>query len=554
MKFKAVARTLAATAVAVLIAGCGGGGSSGQANLQVGGTAATGAALANASVQVKCAAGSGTATTNSNGGYTVTVADGALPCLVKVTGTAPSGAEVTLHSVTEAGTSSGGTTTAVANVTPITEMIVAQLTAALPSASFDAFNPALITAATVASASSAVVTALQAAGVDLGSIDPLKSALVPPSGSTAGNAYDDALEKLGETVTPEALPMLVTQIAAAAATSNSSSSPSAGLTDAMAAVSGGSLANCPVALSGKYRTIEYTGGTAVHTLDFKANTFTTQGGGTETIVPSTQACEFSMGDAKIVIGPSGAGAFVSPGMTGYIFPVQSHTLAAVTGTWNFMESGLNETNAGEHFMGKFTFNADGSASVCEYDVMSTIENFTTCNPETDETVTVKAAADGSFDLLYGSDATKVYGYLSPNGALNLFGTSNPENNTSPTAFRTHFVMTRPAAIQLQELNTVNKGWDVQLRLVSGALVGDPLTADSVTVTAVDTSASTSQTTRASDGRVSNFNVNYPVEGVRYRPASSGIVSIYQMPMTGLGLTPLIDNAPSHLYVIGVARP
>lgn len=545
MKLKTTILRLAATSAAVLLASCGGGGDS-ASNLQLSGTAATGAALASASVQVKCKAGDGTATTTASGGYTVTVSGGQLPCIVKVSGTTASGAAIVLHSIVETGTGSGGTTTATANVTPVTEMIVAQLVGSMPSEAFDDFDPAEVTKDTVTAALTAIVDALKTAGVDLTGIDPLKATLVPATSSTAGNAYDKLLDTLGETVTPESLPMIVNQIATAADTGSTS-----GLADAMTAVSSGSLANCAVAVSGKYRTIDYTGGTQVHTLDFKAMKWTSEGGSPETIVAASQACQFTVGSATVVIGPNGAGAFRETGMTGYVFPVQSHPMSSVATTWNFLESGLNESNAGEHFFGKFTVAADGSVTVCEHDVMNGVGNFGSCTADT-ETITMATASDGGFELNYGGEVGRVWGYRGPNGALNLFGTNNPSGNTSTTAFRTHFVMTKPETLTLPAVGEVTRYWDVEITF-GGSLTSN-LSADSTTVSAVDSSAGTVTRTRASDSRVDTLKVNHPVAGLRFREASSGISSIYQLQIPSLGISASIDNMPSHFHSISVRRP
>ena len=138
---------------------------------------------------------------------------GALPCIVRVTGTSPDGTSVTLHSVVETGTSTNGTTAAVANVTPITEMIVAQLMEAMPADAFTTFDPQRITQTALTSATTTIVDALKTAGVDLGAIDPLKASLVPATGSTTGNTYDQLLDQLGTTVTTESLPLVINQIA-----------------------------------------------------------------------------------------------------------------------------------------------------------------------------------------------------------------------------------------------------------------------------------------------------------------------------------------------------
>ena len=77
---------IGAVAVAALVAGCGGGGSSGSSSgLKLSGTAATGTAVANKAVDARCATGTGTATTGADGSYAMTIADGVLPCVTRVT-------------------------------------------------------------------------------------------------------------------------------------------------------------------------------------------------------------------------------------------------------------------------------------------------------------------------------------------------------------------------------------------------------------------------------------------------------------------------------------
>ena len=48
-------------------------------------------------------------------------------------------------------------------------------------------------------------------------LDPFKATLVPATSTTAGNAYDDALEALKAKISLETLPLVVNQIASASA-------------------------------------------------------------------------------------------------------------------------------------------------------------------------------------------------------------------------------------------------------------------------------------------------------------------------------------------------
>lgn len=573
MKFKVV-QTIAAAAAVLLIAGCGGGGGSTTSStptptptpsLELSGTAATGAALAGATVQVKCAGGSGNGTTTSTGAYTISISGGTLPCIIQVSGSA-GGVAVTLHSVTESGTTDSSTakTSAVANVTPVTEMIVAQLTAALPSDSFSSFDASKVTSATVASAATAIVDALKNAGVDLGSIDPLKATLVPANGSTAGNAYDKLLDLLASKVPPASLPQVVNQIAT-----------SGGLTQAMTAVSGGFLEGCPSILSGKFRTLDLFGKTVVRDIDFAKKTFTAANG-TDLFAISTDSakpCEFTVTGTSegkdvewnVAMGANGVGAYrarftnpASPGTNGYIFPAQSHPMSAVAGTWNFVQSGYLPGDGVDHFGGQLTLNGSGTVSVCDYD-----ESFN-CVIDTGAGLTLTARTDGGFDLNEPgqSGVAQLYGYKAPSGALAVFGTTNAAGASGTDVAQTSIFATKvTTTTAVPALNTVTKYWDVgYTRFASTTTALAPI-ADSHTVISVD--GKTVQRKRASDSREDTVRYDSPVAGMRTRDAgvwnSVPYAKVYQLPLQGMGVTISVNALPvssgaTFIHNISVIRP
>ena len=115
-----------ACAAGLLLGGCG-------ANdaLVITGTAAKGAPLAG-TVAATCASGSGTATVQSDGSYRVEVADGAGPCLLKLT---PSGGGTPLYSFT-----TGTGSSVVSNITPLTNAFVTYLIN-LPGAAANSATP-----------------------------------------------------------------------------------------------------------------------------------------------------------------------------------------------------------------------------------------------------------------------------------------------------------------------------------------------------------------------------------------------------------------------------
>ncbi|MEJ8836310.1 hypothetical protein [Ramlibacter sp. AN1133] len=581
MKPKTIALTLAAGAVAMLVAACGGGGG-GDAppapapapdpSLQVSGTAATGAALADASVEVKCATGTGTATTGATGMYTVTITGGALPCLVEVKKTV-GGTTITLHSVVEAGTlnETDRRTSAVANVTPITEMIVAHLGAALPEDSFKGFKGDAITQAQIDAAKAAIVTALKNAGIDVSGIDPLKAELVAGTSSGKGNAYDQLLDALGAKVDDDALKIVVNQIAAAALAKSDD-----GLKDAMEAVSGGSLAGCPVAVSGKYRTVDHFGRLVTRSVDFKTMKFQAATGTDmlDITADATRPCEFTASgtvggqaaEYQVVMGPNGLGAYRSrnlnpatPGTVGYIFPAQSHSYSAFRGTWTFLQSGVVDPGSLTHLPGQVTFGEERKVSVCDYNT-STWQ----CVADTTANITATERADGGIDVgdASGTGVT-LYAYRAPNGSFALFGTTDANGGTPTTDPASTLIAGKLSTLPLPAVGTEVKFWDVQLAITGTTRTTTAPSPDSNTVLTVDAATQTVTRKRSSDGREDVVHYNDPLAGVRTRDAGSfnnqPFAAVHQIPLPGMGLTLSVNSVPAsatstYIVNISVNRP
>lgn len=555
MKFERIAKTAVAGAAVLLIAACGGGGGGGGGSattpaVKLSGTAATGLALADSAVEVKCAQGDGTATTDANGAYTLTLVGAALPCIVKVTGTA-GGVTVTLHSVTEAGTADAdGNTAAVANVTPLTEIIVAQLTAALPADLFAAFGSGeQITTEKLAAATTAVLAALKdATGIDLGAIDPFKTELVAATSSApdAGNAYDKLLDELGTKVAPETLPLLVNQVASGAA-----SGGSGGLAEAMASAAAGPLAGCPGALSGKYRTLDFFGKAQVRELNFKDMKWSTVGtsGEADIVQDASDACVFkvtgAISEIEVVMGASGVGTYrgrnttsTNPGTPGYIFPVQSHALSVVAGEWNFVQSGFMPGDGLVHWPGKLGFGADSKVSICEYEG-------DVCQPDTEAALSVSARSDGGFDLNESSlsGVANVWAYRAPNGSFALFGTTNAAGLNEGTTEQSHIVASRPEKLPLPAAGAVVKASTSVLRQPGDQttrVVLAPFT-DVNTILSVNVEDS-SFVRKMDDDSEETIRVNKPADGFRLRTTST--MDFHQLAMPKMGLT-IGFNAAEH---------
>lgn len=174
---------------AVLLAGCGGGGDGGAGTPVLSGVAAVGAPIVGGTVSVTCAGGSAmSATTLATGAWQVTTSGQTLPCAVRVTGGTVGGAanNTPYHSIAI----NFGTV----NITPLTDLIVANLGGATPATWFGGINASTLQAITPARISAALQMVSDALGMTatLSGANPLTTAFA----ATNGELLDDVLEAL----------------------------------------------------------------------------------------------------------------------------------------------------------------------------------------------------------------------------------------------------------------------------------------------------------------------------------------------------------------------
>lgn len=187
----------AAAAVAASLSACGGGEGSGIGSIAgsatVSGTAATGAAIVGGAVSSRCVSGSTTgATTGADGSFTLDVGAVTLPCVARVDYKDAAGTAQRLHSLISAlGT---------ANITPVTELLVANLSGGAPADAFDKFDASKakdITAAKIKAAADAVKAYLKTTlGVDTTNLpdDPIGTKFAPKTASRDGDKLDKVLD------------------------------------------------------------------------------------------------------------------------------------------------------------------------------------------------------------------------------------------------------------------------------------------------------------------------------------------------------------------------
>lgn len=189
-------RLLGTLALTATVAACGGGGddSPAPAPTQLSGTAATGMPIAGATVDVRCAgvaSGSNAsaatvlhATTSATGDWQVDTTGRTLPCALRVTGgNLPTGQAY--HSVA---LEFGNT-----NITPLTDLLIANAAAALPAAWWSSSDPASLTRLTQAALDKALASMRAALELEeLKKLDPRTAAFK----AQAKDGIDDMLEAL----------------------------------------------------------------------------------------------------------------------------------------------------------------------------------------------------------------------------------------------------------------------------------------------------------------------------------------------------------------------
>lgn len=500
-----------ASAVAAALAACGGGSSSTSTNtsssLTLSGTAATGLAIANSSVSVKCQGGSGTATTKADGTYTVTVAGATLPCALEVTANGE-----TLRSVV-----SGTGTAATANITPLTELLVAALLQQHPDALADgAPSATAITSDALKAAKDTVISFLQANDIDVTALadtdfvgTPLTAAVTTPG---TGDTQDQLLDKL-KTALPN-------------------------LSDAATTIATAPT-GCAVAKSGKYTLINHTGAVSFANVDFSKQTISFDDNPTPQAfkASSTYACEFTGGTVTVNFASSGLAIYkdTTTKVIGIALPTQPFDKSVFGDTYNlsgyFVQgagpASLSNNATGPNAqIGTFKVNTDGSVKVC-----GNTDYSDTCGITASFSSTLNS--DGSVDFLAPDTTTptKAYSYKAPNGKKLLVLADS----------ETFLIAAKQEAIDTSKIEP-NSVW-YQVKGYAGYSGGTGSSAwtgatiESGTSVVTDAAAGTI-VQHFDDGvtadRTDTYQWNKPWTGMRLRPAVTGVAPA-RIGMTAIGM-------------------
>ena len=389
------------------LAACGGGGGGGSSSeLTLSGVAATGAAISGGTVEVKCKNGSGTATTNADGTYSVTVADGAQPCILRAVDPVT---KVELFSIVE----SGGTT---ANITPVTSLVVANTLGDTPSAAFSSFNSAVhdkITATNISSAVTRIQAATAAIGpdADMTGIDIMKGSFTAATESAGGDANDKKIDALMAALT--AADKKISDLSEQLKTATTSNAAASGLSTVVGD-SKYSLANCPYARSGDVWAINFAGAAPVsYNADFnnmvlkKLSNNTTSAinfkrDGSNNAIPCAFTSIIGGVLTEFRVSEGGIGAWTQASDFGLIVPAQKTKLlndAAMVGTFPTLAF-IREKTLGYRAAVPMRFEIDSNGDMTSYscDMTKTKPDcLTSVNSSTSDTTSCVPQSNGTFD-------------------------------------------------------------------------------------------------------------------------------------------------------------
>jgi len=554
MKFRiATAALLAAT-----LSACGGGGGDSAApqGVRLNGIAARDQALVGATVSVRCGAGSGSAVTSAGGAYELELESGTLPCALRATS---SDGATQLHSVV-----AGSGETATANVTPLTELVTAQVSAQTPSTYYDNFGSSLaatLTSSAISTASTAVTTIVAAAGVDLtGVTDLVGGTLTPATSGSSGDAYGAALVSLDTKLTDSGTTLadlsdtIADSAASGASTEDATATAAASVSTALQPAAG----NCVALKSGAYRVVDPTDPVNTFNLihfDTAAMTLTDSEGTVQTLTENA-ACDYTAsGDdqPRLLVAPSGV-IVMRIGTTSVheaiAVPDQALPSSVLAGDWNLV--GMHFTDESPTVMLP-THGVVHMTDAGAFTGVTHCEGLGHCLDESADLPTFLASADGGFAYDDGTGySLRLAAFRATNGARLLVMLSGDGE----------FYLLRPQeALGLPEVGTGSSFWNFS---ANGHHAAGSLTEDSTLVTAVDAGANSVTVQFGSDSHTDVRQLNNPFDGLRLRDAASckaadggdfTCSSVVHMPMGGLGLTVSASaDAARTFMAFSVARP
>jgi hypothetical protein len=552
-----------------MVSGCGGGSSSdsgdtsaGASSITISGTTATGAALTGATVTAKCASGTGTTTqaSGSDGSYTVTITGGTLPCVLEATdGT------TTLHSVA---------TTTTAQITPLTELLVAQLTGMDPATYMSSVNTSTlattVTTSAISTAQTAVLAVLNDAGVDTSAITNLVTGNITAG---SGSDYDGVLDNLATTLAEADTELSDLLLKPAAGTC--SSLRATNYWAVFTSRTGGTAVQ-------KFKVSIDTANSNSASVTFYTSADSSTLEGTTYTLTANGTCRFtsSAGD-DVTVSPSGIVAGRSADNEAFVaLPVQTHTLAEMAGNWNMIGGDTEDTNGNGWTYGYATtvISADGYEQIsrgCWFDSTTT----STCAPIGDDFLALQrpfaVASDGTFtnssannDTDGGPWTDRMFVYKTGKGDYFAISANIATPDTNGDGSVSY--ATKVRTLSLPSVGATSSNWNIAYNWTTGLV---PSTLDSVshTVTAIDDATSSFTRLTGSTGGATHTEtilINDPYDGFSFRDYASGVATSDNGTTTvrkvfslkggsagiTIGLQPYQDSSKPAKIVISIAQP
>lgn len=546
--------------MAALLTACGGGGGGGGANnsasgLTITGVAATGAAISSGSVEAICATGSATATTSANGTYSITISNGAQPCILRATDPI---SKLQLHSIVESGSK-------IANITPVTDLVVANTLGDSPTNVFSNFGSAAQAKITSSNISTAVtriqaITASLGPEADLSGIDVMKGSLIAASADTSGDATDKKIDALMAAL--NAADKKIAELSAQVKTLTNSANAAA-LTSGVVGDAVYGLANCPYARSGDLWILDFIG-SAPEAWNANFNTMVLKKVSSNTsyaINPKRDSnnnpitCAFTsvINGQKVEyrVSTGGVGVWVNSNDFGIFLPAQKTkvlTDSAFAGTYPsvaFVKAKNSSFRLGIPM--SFEISANGAVSAFSCDVS---KNLPDCSPSVSSStdpVTCTPVSNGTLSCSSpgGLAATAVL-YLTGSQATLFMSVTNM--NVSGSSYGGLIALTKAPELKLPTVGkttAAGSSWYAGVQSGSNTVTS----ADSIAskIEAVDTTANTVLTSYTGSTVTSSTYINVPSKGFLYS-VSNGYKSIATGSLSGWALE--MYKSPTASYYDG----
>jgi hypothetical protein len=491
-------------------------------------------AIAAQPVEARCASGIGSADTNADGTYTITVSGGVLPCTLRVT---TASGEV-LHSL-----ALGTGSTAQANITPISQLIVARLAGSNPAdffAGFDGAAAGSLNEESVQAASAAIVETLRSAGIDLSGFGNLLTAeLVAATGDgSQGNAFDQALDALQATISSSGT-TLAALTKALARTSPAAATTPTGIASLPAdLLLRPAASDCPALRSGTYRTVVPGApvGSQFRTFGFDAPTMTaTSEGGAAVWTSAGEECtyEFALGDQgrRAKVSPAGLIVMAAEGGDGHIrpvlnFPEQTIPLAELAGTWITLEWVRDGEGLPLSLLSAdITF--DSAGKITAMTDCGGLDLADCASEQPDGALVVNA--NGGFDGT-GNDLgdVRAFAYRSGSGDLMLMLVGQDGSFA---------LATKKYARGMPQVGQVTGGWSM-IVTPSGLINTSLPVLEKAThkVATIDASAGSYVRINDATGASQTLTINSPREGYVHRAPATGSAEVAMLGLRGMNLT------------------